>query len=129
MSVAETSLLLRTLHATANGLHWLGVNRHRLVADDLVAEAKKKTKLSDVGPEPWSEAFQQLVSAYDQDPLLSPLGRAAVRAALTGVIVHRLHIIAEVKADPGLRDQPIKRPVFVLGFPRTGTTWLYQLLT
>lgn len=129
MSGAKPSLLLRALHAAANGLHCLGVGRSKLDADEMIAQAKKKTGLSDAGPEPWSEALRQLVNAYNGDNWLSPMGRSAVRGALTGIVVNRLNIMATVHADPGLRDEHITRPIFVLGFPRTGTTWLFQLLS
>jgi hypothetical protein len=36
--------------------------------------------------------------------------------------------VAYLRADPGVRDEPIERPLFVAGAPRTGTTILYELL-
>jgi len=33
-----------------------------------------------------------------------------------------------VAEHPEIRDVPIERPVFILGFPRTGTTLLHNLL-
>ena len=36
--------------------------------------------------------------------------------------------MAHLRADPGVREEPIERPLFVAGAPRTGTTILYELL-
>ncbi|VFN07856.1 MAG: Sulfotransferase family protein, partial [Candidatus Kentron sp. G] len=30
--------------------------------------------------------------------------------------------------DPSMNDTPVNRPLFILGFPRTGTTFLHNLL-
>ena len=41
---------------------------------------------------------------------------------------NRLKTTAYLDAHPELKSRPIKRPVFVLGIPRTGTTLLSNLL-
>jgi hypothetical protein len=41
----------------------------------------------------------------------------------------RLAILEALRRDPATASTPIERPVFVLGFPRTGTSLLFHLLT
>lgn len=128
MTDSKPSLLLRSLHTLAGGLQWVGLGRADLDPDRLMAEATKKSGLSDFGPEPWSEPFQQLALSYDADPLLGPIGRGAVRSSLIGLLTNRLEITEEARKEPSLRTDPVPRPVFVLGMARSGTTWMYNLL-
>ncbi len=128
MARSNPTLLLRLLHSIAGGLKQLGFPQTELRADGLVAAARARTKLDDFGPEPWSKSFGQLVATYDTDPQLGPLGRVAVREYLIGLLVNRLQIEEAIRKDSGICDEVISRPVFIVGLPRTGTTWLYQLL-
>jgi hypothetical protein len=44
------------------------------------------------------------------------------------LLVNRLRIQDHIKRYPEVLDVPIKRPLFILGLPRTGTTFLHNLL-
>ena len=58
----------------------------------------------------------------------TPLARAFIRAVCLRSVVHRLKIEQWWKEHPEAADIPIERPIFVLGFPRTGTTVLQNML-
>lgn len=128
MTESKPTLLLRSLHFLAGGLRRVGLGHADLNPDHLILEAQKKTGLTDFGPEPWSEPFRQLALSYDIDPSLGPIGRGAVRSSLLGLLTNRLEISEAARQEPALRSDPVTRPMFVLGLPRTGTTWLYNLL-
>jgi hypothetical protein len=51
-----------------------------------------------------------------------------VRQLSTNALATRLRIDDYIRRNPTVVDAPIKRPVFILGMPRTGTTMLSYLL-
>ncbi len=128
MHESKPTLFLRSLHVFAEGLRWMGLGRADLDPDLLMVNASKKAGLVDFGPEPFAEPFRRLALSYDSDPQLGPIGRAAVRSSLLGLLTNRLEITEAVRQEPGLRHDPVTRPVFVLGMARSGTTWMYNLL-
>lgn len=61
----------------------------------------------------------------------SPHTRDSRRLALEqvgAVLARRLRMEADRREHPGIMTEEIVRPVFVVGFPRTGTTLLHSLL-
>ena len=60
---------------------------------------------------------------------LSPLGKFIAHDSLLRRLVARLRVKAELSKKPELTATPLKPPVFVLGLPRTGTTFLHRLLS
>ena len=52
----------------------------------------------------------------------------AMRRQLQGILVNRLRLILDRKAFPGIVAEKIERPIFVIGFARSGSTLLHSLL-
>ena len=94
----------------------------------LVDAARKRTGLHDLGEEGFREGLRVLLAALDGEAQLTPLGRLAARSRIVGLLETRLRLIEHVRLHPGIRDEAIDRPLFVLGLPRTGTTVLYGML-
>lgn len=94
----------------------------------LLAEAAKATGLSEFGEGPWREGFRLLLRCYDEEARLTPFGRTLARGALVGVLAARALSEGGWRSRPGCLEQPIRRPIFILGLPRTGTTALHFLL-
>ncbi len=90
--------------------------------------ARKATGLEDFGDDDYGAGLRVLLEAYDREARLTPFGRMMVRGELTGVLAARLLTEAGWKRDPGLLEHEIRRPIFILGLPRTGTTALHFLL-
>jgi hypothetical protein len=59
---------------------------------------------------------------------LSALGRYRMQVVMRDIAVNRLSVDKALADDPALLDAAIKRPVFILGLPRSGTTILFNLL-
>jgi len=59
---------------------------------------------------------------------LSWLGRVMCRQSLLGFLQNRFSVYRHRAAHPDLAGVPIERPLFIVGFPRTGTTILFNLL-
>jgi hypothetical protein len=102
--------------------------RHNVgTVEDLEASATRLTTLTDFGGDEYREGLAVLLESYATDEELTDLGRRVKRSELRGALVARLLSEAgfkQVAAD----DSLIRRPIFVTGLPRTGTTAVHRLL-
>ena len=61
--------------------------------------------------------------------VFSPLGHIIIQQNTTRQLELRLKFMEYIRKHPAVAAAPMKRdPVFVIGFPRTGTTFLHELL-
>jgi hypothetical protein len=95
-----------------------------LDADALVARARERTGLHDLGEPAWQEPLARLCEGFDAGGL-SFTGRVAVRGMLVELLSTRLELNERTRRTRGL---PVERPLFIVGLPRTGTTLLHRLL-
>jgi len=68
------------------------------------------------------------IEGYKKDKQLDAIGRYFQIHHLHNTIKKRAGINRAVEENPDVLNTPIKRPIFIIGFPRTGTTMLYNLL-
>ena len=96
--------------------------------DDLLAAARAGTGLHELGGESWRPHFDVLVEALRTEANLTLAGRILARTEILRVLRQRLLLAAAWAADPTILQEPIDRPVFVVGTGRSGTSILHQLL-
>lgn len=82
----------------------------------------------DFGDEAFREPLRVLLGALHEEAGLEPIGEWATVTRLIASLNKRRRLSALLRDRPEIREQPIVAPVFVLGFPRTGTTLLHNLL-
>lgn len=75
------------------------------------------------------EALGVLLPALEDEARLTILGRWITHRFLGRLLEQRLALDAYVASDPGVLEEQIVEPWFVIGAPRTGTTVLYGLLS
>jgi len=111
-------------------LFQIGPQFRPLTFEGLKKFASKKTKLTDFG-DPWFEgAFKFALELVHQNGYqYSPLGKLITFDSFERRLEARLRVKAELKDFPQAKDTPLLPPVFVLGLPRTGTTFLHHLLS
>lgn len=97
--------------------------------DDLHEAATRTTGLTDFGGDEYLEPLRVLLDSYEREADLTPQGSKMSRFFLKGALIARLLSEAAWTANPDYADVEIRRPVFVTGLPRTGTTALHRLLT
>jgi hypothetical protein len=102
--------------------------RHRLNAQKILDSACRLTGLSDWGDERFREPLQVLVDSLNDEARLSPFGQFLLMLNLRRLAANRLWVRRYVTHHPDTLEQPVPRPLFVVGLPRTGTTLLYNLL-
>ncbi len=93
----------------------------------LLEAAERETGLDDWGDERFRVPLGLLADSYDRDDLTF-IGRLIARRMLVGLLANRLRVAADHARIPELAERPVRRPLFVVGLPRTGTTFLLNLL-
>ncbi len=101
----------------------------RFEVDDVVAEAGRRTGgLDDVGDGPFLEPLGRFLDALNREARLNDVGRLIARERALLHTVNRLDYVNDRKQNPEIADERIVAPVFIIGFPRTGTTILHDIL-
>jgi len=100
-----------------------------LDAESLCDAARRKTGLNDFGDPPIEPALSVLTSSLEQEADLHPLGRFLMRMHLQGLLETRLRLIELWRGRAqDLTSSPVQRPIFITGTPRSGSTFLHELL-
>ncbi len=101
----------------------------RLESKSLCTEARRRTGLEDFGDPPIEPALSVLTESLEGEADLHPLGRFLMRAHLRELLETRLRLVkAWSDRLAALEAAPIQRPVFITGIPRSGSTFLHELL-
>ncbi|MGB8328592.1 MAG: sulfotransferase [Polyangiales bacterium] len=96
--------------------------------NSIVRAAARAAKSEHFGDESFLDALPLLSEAIESEADLNWLGRVMYRQSLLGFLQNRFSVYGYRAAHPELAGVPIERPVFIVGFPRTGTTILFNLL-
>src|SRR6266446_1669235 len=122
-------MLQRALSPVADAINdVLAVHREPLGADELIARARRRTGLVDFGDTPLEESLRHFLRACREEGDLTLFGRLATRWDALRFLSNLLRLREEEKRAPQILDQPIERPIFIAGLPRSGTTFLHTLL-
>jgi len=122
-------LNVKLLNWTGKALSSMGINLEKFDEESLLKEAIKKTNLSDFGDDEFREPLQILVKSLEEEANLNFFGHQAMKMTLVQRLANRLRIKEHLKKHPEIEEIPIKRPIFIVGLPKTGTTPLHRLLT
>jgi hypothetical protein len=102
--------------------------RQPVRADELIAVAQHRTGLTDFGETPFRAPLQNFLRACFEEADLSLFGRIATRWDVVRFLSNLLRFVDEEKRASEILAQPITKPIFVSGLPRSGTTFLHSLL-
>ena len=95
----------------------------------MIADAERATGLSDWGGDDFREPLRVLVAALVGEAQLHEQGARIAQRHLHDVLCGRLKMADDRERFPGIAAEAITKPVFVIGLPRSGTTFLHNLLT
>src|SRR5215469_13601447 len=90
--------------------------------------AQRRTRLEDFGDPPIEPALSILAASLEQEADLHALGRFLMRGHLLGILETRLRLAGVWRDQPYILTTPIRKPVFITGMPRSGSTFLQELL-
>ena len=104
-----------------------GLDRFEVAA--VLAEAARRTEgLDDLGEGPFLEPMAMFLESLEREARLSEIGRLIAQERVLLHTVNRLNYVNDRKRFPAIADERIVAPVFIIGFPRTGTTILHDIL-
>ncbi len=95
----------------------------------MMSAARRRTGLDDFGGDDFREGLEVLVQAFNGIDTANAFGRIFFREYCTSLLANRLKIQADLTRHPEILGVPVRRPLFVTGLPRSGTTFLHRLLS
>ena len=103
-------------------------------AERLLADAEQTTGLSDWGGDDYFEGsfrtlFAAMVESLHTDARLHEQGLRGAELRLRAMAEARLQFIDDRKKWPAIPDENIVKPVFILGLPRSGSSFLQGLMS
>jgi hypothetical protein len=105
----------------------VGFLRRPLGVEELVAVAQRRTGLTDFGEWQFVTPLRILLQACEHEATLGAFGRFALRWDALRFLENLLQLRAAENAS-SVPPPMIERPIFVTGLPRSGTTFLHNLL-
>lgn len=96
--------------------------------DAVLEAARHATDLSDFGGDGFREGLRLLLETYDGEAGLSERGRKHNWRRVVLLLSTRLRVAETLRKHPEIREREIRRPVYLTGLPRTGTSALFNLL-
>ena len=100
----------------------------RLESDTLCARARHRTRLADFGDPAVEFRLGILAKSIEREADLHPLGRLLAWIHLRDLLATRLLLEDTWKKCAGFEAEPIRRPIFITGMPRSGSTFLHELM-
>lgn len=99
-----------------------------LSANELIRAAQRHTGLTDFGDWAIEGPLDVLIKSYEEEASLNAFGRIAARWDMLRFLSNLLKFHDEEERHPTILDQKIERPIFITGMPRSGTSFLHELL-
>lgn len=96
--------------------------------DEIVNAAREATGLPDPDQDTWQDGLGILLRDHAKADLLSERGEGIIRRRYTNALATRMQVDDYLRRHPEVLETPVKRPVFILGLVRTGTTMTSYLM-
>lgn len=96
--------------------------------DILLEAASAQTGLTDFGDDRFRRGLEALCETLDTTAGLTDLGRKINWKRLVRLLATRLRVEAAFHRHPEIQEREIRRPIFLTGLPRSGTSATFNLL-
>jgi hypothetical protein len=96
--------------------------------EPLLKAARSSAGLDDFGDDRFREGLQVLCEMLDTTAGLSASGRRSNWKRLVRLLATRLRVQDAFKRHPEIQESQIRRPMFLTGLPRSGTSATFNLL-
>ena len=96
--------------------------------DALCRSARRSAGLTDFGDPAIEFRLEILIKSIEREADLHPLGRLLAWIHLRDLLKTRLLLEDTWRKCPGFDTEAIQRPIFITGMPRSGSTFLHELM-
>lgn len=124
----ERTFTLNSINKIGGLLKKVGLSPFGLQADKIIAKAKKSANYKGAVPTQLETGLKQLIDSIQKEANVNTFGALAIKSLLERTIYNRLKVEQVLQRDASIEQQPIQRPIFIIGMPRTGTTILHALM-
>jgi hypothetical protein len=128
LSAPSLPLPVRIYNSVRRSAARVGLPLPSLEAEALIDRARRKTGLSDLGPDTFREPLDRLLRSLQQDAGLHALGRSIAAEQIVSNLENRLRLFDCLAREPGIRSGRVERPIVIVGMARTGTSILHELI-
>ncbi len=125
MSISIDRQIMGAGDRLARALNMFGPMRS---AAEFISLAQRRTGLTDFGEVSFEEPLEVLTQSWQEEANLSTFGYLAARWDALRFLSNLLMLRDAEKRAPEILDQSIDQPIFITGMPRSGTTFLHNLL-
>lgn len=94
----------------------------------LIEHARRQTGLDDFGDQPFLESLAAVCDSLEREMDLNRAGQENAYRRLLNILATRLRLEDLWKRKPEILEQPVRAPLFIVGLPRSGTTFLHRLM-
>ena len=126
--IIERTFTFNSINKVGGILKAVGLNPFNLNADKIIAKAVKKADFKGELPKQLVEGLRQQVASINAESKANSFGELALKSVLERSFYNRLKIEQVLAENPTIEQQPITRPIFIIGMPRTGTTILHAMM-
>jgi len=126
--IIERTFAFNSINKVGGALKAIGLNPFSLNADKIIAKAVKKANFKGDLPKQLVKGLHLLVDSINTESKANAFGELAVKSMLERTFYNRLKIEQVLAKNPTVEQQPITRPIFIIGMPRTGTTILHAMM-
>ena len=96
--------------------------------DEILNAARTETGLPDPDSDSWREGLEILLRDHAKADTLTERGRQMIKGRYVTLLANRMRTDDFMRRNPSVATAPVKRPVFILGLVRTGTTMASYLM-
>jgi hypothetical protein len=106
----------------------LGLLDKPIDPDILMQIARRQTGLRDFGDTGFIGPLTRLLDSCSTESALGLIGRSATRWDMVRFLSNLLLLQDAITRAPEILQEPLQKPVFITGLPRSGTTFLHRLM-
>ena len=98
-----------------------------MTLDEVWSAARRSAEVPDPDQDSWREGLEILLRDHAKADVLSERGWGILSTRYSEALAARMRVDDYLRHHPELTEAAVKRPVFILGMPRTGTTMVSYL--
>lgn len=121
-------LSYRAIDFLGSRLGSMGITIADINVDSLLERARKITNLNDFGDSSFEGPLSEFVDSLNSEAHLNFMGKYMMKEMLSELLCERLRVQHYLNKFPEVSEEKIEKPLFIIGLPRTGTTFLFNLL-